>query len=46
MKVRFFSDAYKSKRARRRLRDDVTCQALADQGYDSKILTDWIMQWK
>ena len=41
IKIRFFSDAYKSKRASHRLRGDVTCQALADQGYDAKVLTDW-----
>ena len=42
MKIRFFSDAYKPKRASHRLRGEVTCQALADQGYDAKILTnDW-----
>jgi len=41
MKIRFFSDAYKSKRASHRLRGDVTCKALADQGYDAKVLTDW-----
>lgn len=41
IKIRFFSDAYKSKRASHRLRGDVTCAALAAQGYDAKILTDW-----
>jgi len=41
LKIRFFSDSYKSKRASHRLRGDVTCQALADQGYDAKVLTDW-----
>jgi hypothetical protein len=41
MKIRFFSDAYKPKRASHRLRGEVTCQALVDQGYDAKILTDW-----
>lgn len=42
MNIRFFSDAYKSRRASHRLRGDVTCQALADQGYDAKILNvDW-----
>ena len=41
MKIRFFSDAYKSKRASHRLRGEVTAQALAEQGYDAKILTDW-----
>ncbi len=41
LKIRFFSDAFKSKRASHRLRGNVTCQALADQGYDAKILTDW-----
>ena len=41
MKIRFYSDAYKSKRASHRLRGDVTCQALLEQGYDAKILTDW-----
>jgi len=42
LKIRFFSDAYKPKRASHRLRGEVTCQALADQGYDAKILTnDW-----
>ena len=41
IKIRFFSDAYKSKRASHRLRGDVTCQALLEQGYDAKILTDW-----
>jgi len=41
IKIRFFSDVYKSKRASHRLRGDVTCQALLEQGYDAKILTDW-----
>ena len=41
IKIRFFSDAYKPKRASHRLRGEVTCQALADQGYNAKILTDW-----
>lgn len=41
MKIRFFSDAYKLKRASHRLRGEVTAQALAEQGYDAKILTDW-----
>ena len=42
IKIRFFSDAYKSKRASHRLRGEVTCQSLLDQGYDAKILTnDW-----
>jgi hypothetical protein len=41
VKIRFFSDAYKSKRASHRLRGEVTAKALAEQGYDSKILTDW-----
>lgn len=41
VKIRFFSDAYKSKRASHRLRGEVTAQALAEQGYDSKILTNW-----
>ena len=41
LKIRFFSDAYKGKRASHRLRGEVTARALADQGYDSKILTDW-----
>lgn len=41
LKVRFFSDAYKGKRASHRLRGEVTARALAEQGYDSKVLTDW-----
>jgi len=41
MKIRFFSDTYNSQRASHRLRGDVTCVALAAQGYDAKILTDW-----
>jgi hypothetical protein len=41
LKIRFFSDAYKGKRASHRLRGEVTARALAEQGYDSKILTDW-----
>jgi hypothetical protein len=41
IKIRFFSDAFKSKRASHRLRGDVTSKALADQGYDSKILENW-----
>ena len=42
MKIRFFSNAYKPKRASHRLRGEVTARALADQGYDAKILTnDW-----
>ena len=41
MKIRFTSSKYKTKRASHRLRGEVTCQALADQGYDAKILRDW-----
>jgi hypothetical protein len=41
MKIRFTSSKYKTKRASHRLRGEVTCQALADQGYDAKILKDW-----
>jgi len=41
MKIRFTSSKYKTKRASHRLRGEVTCQALVDQGYDAKILTDW-----
>ena len=41
MKIRFFSDVYQSRRASHRLRGDVTCAALAAQGHDAKILTDW-----
>jgi hypothetical protein len=41
LKIRFFSDAYKGKRASHRLRGEVTARGLAEQGYDSKILTDW-----
>ena len=41
IKIRFFSDAYKPKRASHRLRGEVTARALAAQGYDAKILTDW-----
>ena len=41
IKIRFFSDAYKPKRASHRLRGEVTCQALANQGYDAKILDNW-----
>jgi hypothetical protein len=41
IKIRFYSDAYKAKRASHRLRGEVTANALAEQGYDSKILTDW-----
>jgi len=41
IKIRFYSDAYKSTRASHRLRGDVTCQALLEQGYDAKILTEW-----
>ena len=41
IKIRFFSGSYKSKRASHRLRGDVTCQALVNQGYDAKVLTDW-----
>jgi len=40
MKVRFFSDAYKSKRASHRLRGDVTCQAMTDKP-SIKILESW-----
>ena len=40
MKIRFFSDAYKRTRASHRLRGEVTARALADLGYDAKILTD------
>ena len=41
LKIRFFSDAYKGKRASHRLRGEVTARALAEQGYNAKILTDW-----
>ena len=41
MKIRFFSDAYKGKRASHRLRGEVTADALARQGIDSAILRDW-----
>ena len=41
MKIRFFSNAYKATRASHRLRGQVTAHALADLGYDAKILTDW-----
>ena len=41
MKIRFTSSKYKTKRASHRLRGEVTCQALAAQGYDAKVLTDW-----
>jgi hypothetical protein len=41
MKIRFTSSKYKTKRASHRLRGEVTCRALADQGYDAKILADW-----
>jgi hypothetical protein len=40
VKIRFFSDAYKRTRASHRLRGEVTAGALADLGYDAKILTD------
>ena len=41
MKIRFTSSKYQTRRASHRLRGEVTCRALADQGYDAKILTDW-----
>jgi len=41
MKIRFTSSKYKISRASHRLRGAVTCQALVDQNYDAKILTDW-----
>ena len=41
MKIRFFSDSYKSNRASHRLRGEVTCKALLAQGYDAKILDNW-----
>jgi hypothetical protein len=41
IKIRFFSVLFNSKRASHRLRGDVTCQSLLEQGYDAKILTDW-----
>lgn len=41
LRIRFFSDSYKNKRASHRLRGEVTANALAEQGYDSKILSDW-----
>jgi glycosyltransferase involved in cell wall biosynthesis len=41
MKIRFTSSKYRTKRASHRLRGEVTCRALVDQGYDAKILTDW-----
>lgn len=40
LKIRFYIDSYKSHRASHRLRGAVTSAALAEQGYDSKILTD------
>ena len=41
MKIRFTSSKYKTRRASHRLRGEVTCQALVEQGYDAKILEDW-----
>ena len=41
MKIRFTSSKFRTKRASHRLRGEVTCQALAAQGYDAKVLTDW-----
>jgi hypothetical protein len=41
IKIRFFSDSYKPKRASHRLRGELICNALTDHGYDSKILKDW-----
>ena len=41
MKIRFTSSKFRTKRASHRLRGEVTCQALAGQGYDAKVLTDW-----
>lgn len=41
IKIRFYSDSYKTKRASHRLRGELICNALTDHGYDSKILKDW-----
>ncbi len=41
IKIRFYSNSYKPKRASHRLRGELICNALSDHGYDSKILTDW-----
>jgi glycosyltransferase involved in cell wall biosynthesis len=41
MKIRFYSDAYKGKRASHRLRGEVIADALSRQGYDSGVLRDW-----
>lgn len=38
LKIRFFSDSFKSKRASHRLRGDVTSAALREIGYDAKVV--------
>lgn len=41
LKIRFFSDSFKSKRASHRLRGDVVSQALRELGYDAKVVRDF-----
>ena len=41
LKIRFFSDSFKSKRASHRLRGDVTSAALRELGYDAKVVTNF-----
>lgn len=41
IKIRFYSNSYKPKRASHRLRGELICNALSAHGYDSKILKDW-----
>lgn len=41
IKIRFYSDSYKPRRASHRLRGELISNALSECGYDSKILKDW-----
>ena len=41
IKIRFYSNSYKIKRASHRLRGELISNALSEHGYDSKILKDW-----
>lgn len=41
LKIRFFSDSFKSKRASHRLRGDVISAALRELGYDAKVVRDF-----
>ena len=41
IKIRFYSNSYKPRRASHRLRGELISNALSECGYDSKILKDW-----